>query len=543
VTAGDLPILSVEEGLQNLLVKTLVRDRGMERLEAILPDYIKEQRWFGGKEAEIHDVAIEDAVRLQTEPPVYLSILRVHQESGSDLYLMPLTLSEEEDAEEILESKSHAALAWVDGPRGRSLLHDAVVQPAFWLRLFRWWQSGGRGRSLQGTYQTDFDEAVQRARIDQVRIFSGEQSNSSALLGDQFYAKLYRRMEEGVNPEIELLAHLTDVDFRATPALRGSLSFQRGHDTFTMGVLQDALPVETDGWTYAREMAARFLDRIDETPPPQDGHPKHYADDPPAWLDDIAPEIESLARALGVRTAAMHRALARAEAPDLRPEPGSPEDTEALIDRVGTEADQTRSMLAHLDTDLALPDEADWNYGLERLGRLTGTEATRQKIRVHGDYHLGQVVRADGEFYILDFEGEPARSLEARRKRDYALRDVAGMLRSLEYAVLSAWQDRIEAHDSPPDHLEDWSMLIVEWCEAAFMDAYYSTAEEEDFLLPREARLPFLWAYLLDKALYEVRYELNHRPDWVWLPVRGLLRLLRPLEAEDAETLAAPGTW
>src|SRR5690606_23915623 len=125
------------------------------------------------------------------------------------------------------------------------------------------------------------------------------------------------------------------------------------------------------------------------------------------------------------------------------------------------------------------------------------------------------VLRADGEFYILDFEGEPARTLEERRERDYALRDVAGMLRSIEYAILAGWQD----HTESDEELRPWIDALLDWCERSYLAAYSGTASDCDFLDPESSRFPLLWAYLFDKALYEVRYELSHRPAWTWLPV------------------------
>jgi maltose alpha-D-glucosyltransferase/alpha-amylase len=240
-----------------------------------------------------------------------------------------------------------------------------------------------------------------------------------------------------------------------------------------------------------------------------------------------------LARTLGVRTAEMHIALGEAEGGDLGPREGSPEDIDALVARIQREAVKTREMLdAHAESlpdsseNLdAFPSDADWQHALQSLDGLRRSEATRQKIRIHGDYHLGQVLRADGEFYILDFEGEPARTVAERRQHDYALRDVAGMLRSLAYAAYAPLADGDGSR-------EPWAERLVPWCEQTFLDAYLRTAENADFLLPKGARRPFLWAYLLDKALYEVRYELNHRPSWTWIPLHSLIRLL----SEPAET-------
>jgi maltose alpha-D-glucosyltransferase/alpha-amylase len=144
-------------------------------------------------------------------------------------------------------------------------------------------------------------------------------------------------------------------------------------------------------------------------------------------------------------------------------------------------------------------------------------------IRIHGDYHLGQLLRSEGDVYILDFEGEPARPLDERRRRENALRDVAGMVRSLEYAVLVSWEEHT---GGDPDY-GPWIDALLRWSEVTFLNAYADTAGDAAFLPPPPARYSYLWAYLFQKALYEVRYELNHRPEWTWLPLRGLRRLLQ----------------
>ncbi len=519
---GHLPVLRAPGGLPGLL------DGAAGRLEALLPDYLKDQRWFGAKDRQIRQVEIRDALCLQTEPfPACLSILRVDLDGRSEYYTLPLAVAYGAAAEHLRRERPQATLSWFDDASGGGLLHDASANPAFWLALLGWWQAGRESRSRRGRYVPRLDAVARAACVERVRVFSGEQSNSSALFDDRFYAKLYRRLEEGVNPETELLEHLTRTGFRYAPRLHGTVAFERADASFALVILQQAVPVEADGWTYALAMTARFFDRVAEAAvPPQAGGPLHFTDDVPAWLEQQAPEMLDLARVLGARTAEMHLALARADAPALRPEPGTPEDTRAFLHRVHAEAEETRAMLAdHAGALPGLPDETAWRRGLQRLDALAHTDVTAQKIRVHGDYHLGQVVRSGGEFYLLDFEGEPARSLDERRDRDRNLRDVAGMLRSLEYAAFSAWQDR-RAPQNGNAALEAWTLLLVRWCEAQFMRAYYATAEPAPFLLPPAARPRFVWAYLLHKALYEVRYELSHRPDWTWLPLRGLRWLL-----------------
>jgi maltose alpha-D-glucosyltransferase/alpha-amylase len=529
-----LPVIPVAEGLENLLVPTMARGHAPEQFETMLPGYIQNQRWFGGKDAGIRSVQLEDAVRLQANPtPIYLSVLSVETDEKTDLYVLPLTVSYE-DADDVMERRPGAALAWIDEPdRERyGLLHDAAVSADFWSTLFNWWHAGGKGRSLKGLYVSELMSNIPQADAQNVHLLTGEQSNSAAIIDNTYFIKLYRRLERGINPETELLEYLTDTEFSFTPKLHGSVRFQRGRSHYTLGIVQEALPVDADGWEYALEIIGRFFDRVEDTKPPADAHPDALTDAVPPWLDDVASEMLSMTRVLGIRTAEMHLALGRARDAALAPEDGAPGDTKQLADRVRADAETTRAMLETHDGDLAgpTPDHDAWTQALDRVAALGQTSVTTPKIRLHGDYHLGQVLLADGEFYILDFEGEPTRSLDERRARDHALRDVAGMLRSLDYAILAAWKEHSD--DAP---LGPWVEVLTRWCETLFLQAYLDTTDGADFVVPSDHREHLLWTYLLEKVLYEVRYELNHRPSWVWLPLHGLRRLL-----DDAGLNVAP---
>ncbi len=530
-----LPVLRVPEG-QEPLLDALAADGEMELLEALLPDYVRAQRWFGAKAEGDVRVDIADAVRIQASArPVYLSLLRIDVAGRTDAYLLPLATVAGDEAERLLAERPAAAVVWVDGPDGRVLLCDATALADFWTTLFDWWQRGDTGRSLRGVYAGEMTAALDGARASAAHALSGEQSNSAALVdtdnGRRLFVKLYRRLEPGVHPEVELLGHLTRSGFRFVPRLLGTatVTLRCGEGVCALGVVQEAIPVESDGWAYAVEKVEKFYDRVRGLPLPSPNAPVDPETGLPVWLEDAAPEIVELARTLGARTAEMHLALAGAEAPELRPQEGSPDDTALLVERIQREAVRTRAMLdAHAGRAGGLPSHADWNRARAGLNALRESDVTRQKIRIHGDYHLGQTVFSGGEFYLLDFEGEPTRSVEERRRHDYALRDVAGMLRSLAYATYTPLADSLSRSGGDPHGtLEPWAEQLVHWSDLTFVDAYLRTAEGAGFLLPRGIRRSFLWAYLLDKALYEVRYELNHRPDWTRIPLHSLRRLLR----------------
>ena len=537
-----LPVLPVAEGLQNLLVPTMAHDRGPEQLESLLPDYIVDQRWFGEKGETIEDVVIEDAVRLNVDPVVYLSVLHVTLDDADAFYTLPLMAASSETADHILDETPNKALAWleINGTGERRLVYDATINEEFWATLFEWWQGGSKGRSLKGVYKAEPSAEAKGDHPEKIELLTGEQSNTSALVNDDYFVKLYRRLEQGPNPEKEMLEHLTKVGFNFAPRLHGTIDFRRAQRHYTLGVLQEALPVETDGWNYALSCTTRFLDRIEKSPfpheqartspPPkiiEEWQSAEQRDVPvPVWLEEVAPEMISLSRVLGVRTAEMHHALAQADAEGLAPVDAPSNAGAVLAQQLSKELEETRALLARQsDTidDTASPSEAAWEGAEERLQELQSVNGAHQRIRIHGDYHLGQLLRAEGDFHILDFEGEPARPLDQRRRPDNVLRDVAGMIRSLEYALLMAWSQ----HTDTDDEYLPWINALQRWSEITFVNAYTDTSGDAAFLPPASDRHSFLWAYLFQKAIYEVRYELNHRPDWAWLPLHGLRRLLQ----------------
>lgn len=524
VAGRALPLLRVPDGLENLLIKTLVQERGMERLQKLIPDFLRNQRWFGARESDIKRVTISDAFRLQAMPrPVYVSIVNVALDNRAELYVLPLTLSSQQESIELLREHGSAAIAWVETPNERSLLHDATVLPDFWLALFRWWQRAGRGRSLLGVYSAAMNRDVQRVVVSTARLLSGEQSNSAAIIEGRYFVKLYRRLEEGINPETELLDYLTRSGFQFVPSMLGKLSFHHPRRKYTLGIAQQALEVEEDGWDYTIEIIDRFLDRVAELAPPQDETHVGMPEGVPGRLEELAPEVLSLVRLIGIRTAELHLAFADADEPDLRPEAGEAGDVKSLAARVRSEAALTRQLLADYRGELPVSiDAADWEHGLQTLSNMGGSAPARQRIRIHGDFHLGQIILASGEVYILDFEGEPDRSNRERRNRDHALRDVAGMLRSFEYAAHTAMNQRTEAEPEA----RPWIDHLMRWSERIFLHAYVGAADGAEFAQPSSSIPNLLWMHLVEKAMYEVRYELNHRPAWVGLPLHGLKRLL-----------------
>ncbi len=519
----ELPAIRLQGGLETMLVDTLLEGNSREDLEKLLPGYLARQRWYPSDHADA--VTVVDAVRLVAgDRPTYLTILSVQRDRQSDLYFLPLALLDLSRAEELMQTRPQACLAWLRNGGENLLLADATGTETFWRWLLERWRHEWKGRSLKGTFQAWWDDDSVDPGEDEVHLLGVEQTNSAAIVGNAF-AKLYRRLSEGPNPEVEILRHFKDDGFRFAPRLLGRLTLRRRYAEYALGVAQEALEDGQDAWEGAVDEFHLYLQRVHEVTLPD-----RAEDDPEVvqgWLESVGHEVLQLASALGARTATMHLSLAAGQG-ELKPEPTTRLGLEEFARTLLTELDETWKQAREAGLDVA--DEV-WEALRAGIVGLDTLEGTWSRIRIHGDLHLGQVMQHQDELYLLDFEGEPARSLAERRAKDQALRDVAGMLRSLEYAGLTA----LRTH-TPEDDGDDevaWTWVLVDSAKSTFLDAYVIMAEEAPFLPPEPARTAMLFAYELQKVLYEVRYELGHRPGWVWIPAEGLRRLARNVPADE----------
>jgi maltokinase len=424
---------------------------------------LTEQRWFGSKS---HDVA---EVRVLETVPVdgfELAIVEVSFHPGThELYQLVLQAGE-----------------------------DAIGDPEFVRALASLMDADADIETEAGL--VEFRHAGSRiGPVAEVRPMGAEQSNSSIVLDDRIALKAYRRLGAGPNPELEVLRFLTERGFENIAALRGWYAHTGRLIDATLGIAQEFVPGSTDGWDLAledlRSAPRRFVER---------------------------------ARELGDVTGRLHTALASdATDPAFAPEETSAESLGLLNATVDEEIEQVFLDLPDDVPELA-PIRGRGQEVRERLNLLTTVGSAGRVIRHHGDYHLGQVLRGgDGRWVVLDFEGEPARTLVERRRKRSPLRDVAGMLRSFAYAASAS---RI-LYDTPaPDGWEDE-------VRGAFLEGYLASADQR-LLPPGQAAVERLIAvFELEKAVYELRYELDNRPDWALIPVAGILRLLE-LDSEEA---------
>jgi maltose alpha-D-glucosyltransferase / alpha-amylase len=359
------------------------------------------------------------------------------------------------------------------------------------------------------------------------------------------FLKLFRRLEPGTNTDLEVMRFLNEeTPFRNTPRVAGAIEYSGNsqHDPATLAILQSYALNSGDAWRYTLDVIGRFYERVVSDPAAVERLTKATPSDPLLALaekpsSDEAKELIAgyLADAelLGRRTAEMHLALAsRDDIPAFAPEPFTPHYQRSIYQSIRTQAVQTIQLLRRRakgmpEAEALLSQEAEIHRRLRDVinGRIGGS-----RIRTHGDYHLGQVLFTGNDFIIIDFEGEPARPLSERRIKRSALRDVAGMLRSFHYAPHAVGLGQAQGFVIRPEDrekLEAGGRFWQRWVSGAFLRAYLAVTGPAPHLpATRDGLRVLLDAYLLEKALYEIVYELNHRPDWVRIPIRGVLELI-----------------
>ena len=534
--------------------------RGTARtaLEARLPEYIRERRWFGSKTRTIRSVTIAEALPLGrgTRPGGYLTLLDVAFAEGErETYVLPIAFATGERVEQIVRDAPAAAIARVDvGESLSGLLYDACHDPAFCATLLdtigrRQTLDGEHGSLIASTTRSYRDLLAEPDANLTPTLIGAEQSNTSVIYGDRFILKLFRRPEEGLNPDLELGRFLTDrKPLTNTPPVAGSIEYRRGRgQPRTLAVLQGFVPNEGDAWHYTADELRRYYERalassIEMSPAPRAEASlaallteEELPDGAARPGEDMVGAFRESARLLGQRTAELHLAFASGDTPDFVPEAFTPFYQRSLLESMRAGSRRAFQLLARRRGDLP-PDAYDLRTEVlaleetvnERFRSVLGRPLGATRIRSHGDYHLGQVLFTGSDFVIIDFEGEPARPLSERRVKRAPLRDIAGMLRSFHYAAYSALhQEDIRPEDRPV--LEPWARIWLERVSAAFLVGYLSIAEPGGFLPPDPvARAALLEIYLLDKALYELAYELNNRPAWSWIPLQGIHDLVRP---------------
>jgi maltose alpha-D-glucosyltransferase / alpha-amylase len=535
----------------------LLDGAGRYRLEsALLPEYLSKQRWFGGKTRRIRSTRITEWMAIPDSNAVFVLVEVQYERGDPDRYFLPLGLTFGKDAEKMQETFPSAIIAPVVATGGSGFLHDAVFDDragaAFLTFVERGQQMRGRNGSMRGAPGAEFGTLRGPAETSlAVKRGSAEQSNTSIVYDDRLILKLFRRQQTGPNPDCEIGRYLTErVHFDGIPPFAGVIDYVPVNgEPQTLAMLQGFVPNQGDGWTLALEELSQYYERCATAPWPE-GESRVASED---LMDLARQEPSPLAREyvgigldsaamLGKRTAQLHLALSSpTDDPSFASELLSDDEVQGLL--AGLRKDASRVLDLLKDSVAGLPDDFIDLAGLA-LGRrgqilnsftLAAQDGTLgQRTRIHGDYHLGQVLQVKTDYVILDFEGEPARPLAERRAKHSPMKDVACMVRSLSYAAYSGLIAHTARRPEDWKTLESWARLWERSMSAEFLRAYRNSALNAPFLpSSNDGFRKLLAIFLLDKALYELSYELNNRPAWVRIPLMGILSL--PLEAGGRE--------
>lgn len=544
--AREIPVITVSE-------KSLIEKINWPSLETVLQKYVQDRRWFRSKARHIQSCLIIDVVPMYfLKSTAYTVILQIDfTDSEPETYTLPLILRPMEYAEKVTAQYPSAVVAYLRMQNGSqdTILYDAMVDQAFCLFLLK---AVGRRRSFEGVSGEIF--SISTRAFHDIRglkeeylgphPLKAEQSNTSVIYGDRVVLKLFRRIEDGINPELEIGRFLTErTSFANFSPLLGALEYNfTKRQTKSMAVIQSYVQNEGDAWQYTLDSLERYFQSVIthptvQAPPIPRKHLLSLLREPPSLAEETIGTYLTSVRLLGQRTAELHLALSSvADDPNFAPEPFLYSDQISLYQSMRS---LTMQVFQMLEGRTDKPDEI--NGEIEQILKLKDTIIKRyqliqtQKIsavrmRCHGDYHLGQVLNTGKDFIIIDFEGEPARPLSERRLKRSPIQDVAGMLRSFHYASHSALNRQVLITARPEDDLpvlQQWAQYWYIWVSVAFLKSYLEQVEQAHILPEDQNHLKILLdAYLLEKAVYEIGYELNNRPDWLKVPIRGILHLL-----------------
>ena len=544
IEAGQGPDIHVETTWDKLLDSA-----AMPQILAAMQDYVRGARWFGGK--TLRTLRIVDSLLLPTPGDLihFLLIEVAHSNRDLSSYTLPLGFATGDAQTKVLQESPGAIVAQLRLPDREGILYDAAASEDLQRTLLEI-MARGRSRKMDGGslsvrrgsrfHAILADKSLPLAS----HVVKAERSNTSLNCQDTFFLKLYRHVEEGMNPDPELLRYLTP-QIAHTPAFAGSIDWQRDRrGPLSLALLLQFVPNQGDAWSltldnldrsYGHALALRGkLEALE--PLPVSIGPIDPNAVPRAVQEFIGPVYAEMVGLLGRRTAELHLSLASlSQNPDVSPEPFSLLYQKSLYQSVrGLVLKVFSSLEGNLST--LDPTTAEHLRGvlaarktiLVRLAAIIGKKITAMKIRTHGDYHLGRVLYTGKDFVIIDFEGEPSRPMTERRLKQPALRDVAGMIRSFHYAACGNLILRAAKLGADVEYLRHWADLWHMYVSGMFLHAYLKTAAGSP-VAPMDIGecLLMLRVFLIEKAVHELAREVNNRPDWLMITIRGIEQILR----------------
>ena len=512
-------------------------------LAKILPAYLASCRWFGAKNMAVRRYNTELVVPLRSNQNTYfLLIIEVLFETGhSENYQLTIGRASLDDS---IEENARIAEITADGDK--FLMVDALYLTRFRNFLFSNILTEVSVLHLDGNLIFERGKLFDQVRIDEVtsKVLNAEQSNTTVVFNDAYYLKIYRKLFRDANPDYELTYFLSEqAGFRNSPKFAGAFTWKKGAFEVTMGLMQEKIENTGDAWTYFLEVVREFYaglaeNKVDtrklESLPLYE--PIKPADLSKVLAKAIGDQTIQDVRKLGQRTAEMHLAIFKEKyTRRFVPKPFNTDYKAWLLNRLIYHVDHRYHLLENnihkLKGDaLEYANEFLKYKSLikDRILNFHSSELNSSRIRIHGDYHLGQVILSDGDFFILDFEGEPEATIRDRKVKQPPMKDVAGMFRSFQYAIYAVIFDK----KSKIRLNKEEQFQVGEKYYAAlvnlFLDSYLEVAHQYGLDVGYSKEVDFLLRYhLLEKAIYEMGYELNSRPDWVVIPLKGVLDIIK----------------
>ena len=531
-------------------------DKLKEGLEQrVLEKYLKSARWYREKTKKIRSIEVTDRIPIGTgENKTWLATVGLsYTDDAVSTYVLPLATAYREEAESVQEETPVAVIARLSLGDNEGLLYDAIYSSAFREEIMRLFLTKKKLKGSVGEVQVTRGRQMRKLARDfeapySSRVLKVEQSNSSILYRETFFFKLYRKLEDGMNPDVELLRHLTErARYTHVPPFAGSLEYVGGgFGSASLGELMGFVPNEGDGLAYANSSVDRYFEHLLANKQEEPTKPSLPKDPIDVSLSTIPDEVFSyvdgffleMMDLLGVRTGEMHLSLAM----EIGEKSFDPENFSKLyqrsvyqslrslfrrvmttVKRVAKQAGSASGGGAGSVADYAAVLADRESQILEQFSTITDGKIHAKKTRIHGDYHLQQVLFTGRDFIIIDLEGEPARTLGERRLKYSPLRDIAGMIRSFHYAVYGRYLNYAEMRPEDADYLTEWIEPWYTVVAGVFLNGYLRTVDNAEFVpSDREEFRTLLDVFLLEKAVYEVGYEINNRPAWLRIPVNGI---------------------
>ncbi len=514
----------------------------------VLRPYMLQARWFGGKARTVISVDVVEQISFTyNEQPFYWFVLEVNYNEGlPEIYQMPVTYCPSDEVEDAKSDQRKGLISRLRLGDRDVVLYDAVYSAEFREYLMaKMSKKEGLEDSverLNALAVAGVEEFYKENEINS-RVLSAEQSNTSILYNNKFFFKLYRKLDTTMNPDVEISRFLTEVaEFEHTPHFQGSVELQMANskDRMVLGMCQQAVENQGDAWEYMLDVLRFYFERVQakgdeiEKLPALKGSllkPVAFEKVPEVLQDIIGGAYLERVDLLGRRSAELHKALAsRPDVKDFDTEDFSLHYQRSLFSSL---QGLTRNSFELLSSNLdRLPEDVREEAAevlamrpaiLERLKKIHDHKIDTLKVRAHGDYHLGQVLFTGKDFMIIDFEGEPARSFSERRLRRSPLRDVAGMIRSFHYAAYASLNRFDTLRPEEEELMAKWAEQWYHYNAGFYLKAYLEEVKGTGLVPENENdRELMLNTYLLEKAIYELGYELNNRPDWVIIPIRGI---------------------